>query len=180
MRLNSIFAAAALVLTLPASATPVQTATSTYSDQKFGYRVFYPAEWEIEQPTDSEPLFLTSQLENPTDTFRENVNLIVKDSGEQSASLRPFAPTLVAAYAKRFADFKQGEISYISWNGVEALQIDFYATVEVRGNSYKLHFLQQFAVVDGLIYVFTYTADQVSYDKFVSPARAILDTAKVK
>ena len=108
------------------------------------------------------------------------MNLIVKDSGEQSASLRPFAPKLVAAYAKRFADFKQGEISYISWNGVEALQIDFYATVEVRGNSYKIHFLQQFAVVDGLIYIFTYTADRASYDKFVSSARAILETAKVK
>ena len=180
MRLNSIFAAAALVLTLPASATPAQTAISTYSDQKFGYRVFYPADWEIKPPTDSEPLFLTSQLEGPTDAFRENVNLIVKDSGGQSAEMRPFAPALVEAYSKRFADFRQGEISYVRWNTTEALQVDFYATVEVKGSNYKLHFLQQFAVIDGLIYVFTYTADQASYDKFAVPARAILDTTKVK
>ena len=142
--------------------------------------MLYPADWEITPPTDSEPLYLTSPLENPTDAFRENVNLIVKESGEQPGSMRPFAPILVEGYAKRYAGFKQGEISFVQWNGAEALQIDFYASVEVKGNTYKLHFLQQFAVVHGLIFVFTYTANPTSYDRFVAGARAILATAKVK
>jgi len=115
----------------------------------------------------------TAPLEGTDDQFAENVSVIVEDLGGASVTVEQYAEISKKQLETVITDFK-----IESEEKVDEGAYGIYYTG--KQGKLDLSWQQLFLIEDGLAYVFTYTAEPGSFEKFGEAAGQIIDSWTVK
>jgi hypothetical protein len=177
-RLKSIVMAIMMLGLLFPQLAAAQAAWPTYSNEAFGYHISYPPDWEFKPPNEKDTFFVTSRLNGDGDRFRENVNckplrLQIKDFNIRSAEAQ------IIAGVSTMPDFKLIKSTYVRWNGVEALMLEYTLSNTTNGERYDIHIQQQMSVIGDVLYAITFTSEEGSYARYLPMATQIVNSMKV-
>ena len=152
----------------------------SYTDTAYQFSFKYPSNWQLKLPNTNTRFFVTSYTENDADNFRENINCIVRKLDEQNFDIKTVETAVKESLAEKLKDFKLLSSGYIKWNNVTALLLDYTATTESNGVTYKIRIRQQMAVLNDNLFTITYTAETASYDKYLPAIKKIIQSLKAE
>jgi hypothetical protein len=140
-------------------------------------RTEYPDGWEILiQSTSNSSLSLrfNSPPENDTDTFRENVLLII-DTISNNTALSNYTSAALTSYLESYSDLRFVDVSStnLSNNTIPA-----YKLVASRTQD-GLEFMQIFAIKDSQIYTILYSSEKTRYSTYLPIVEKMIDSFEV-
>jgi len=130
--------------------------------QKDNFSIRYPSAWTPNtEGSGMVNFFILAPLASPDAKFRENVNLVIEDLGQDSAmSLNELATASLDALKSAFAEFEL-ESSHQLSNARGPYQRFIYKSVQ---NGYPLQFIQEFQIIKKRAYILTFTAEQSKFE----------------
>lgn len=153
----------------------------THSDTAAGgFALYYPGDWDLKLPGTSTRFFITSQKESDNDRFRENINCITRELGTKNFDIATAEETIKSSLAEKLTDFKIIKSMYITWNNAKTLRLEYTCVQESSGEKYNIHMLQYMSVINGVLYTFTFTAEDNSYGKYAGTVLKIFRSMQVK
>jgi len=95
-----------------------------YTNKEKGFKIEFPAGWEVKEGEMGLDVIALSPLEGPSDQFRENVSVA---SSPMNAPLDADAilDSNIPAMIKLITEFKPGERNYFEIGGVKAARLDY-------------------------------------------------------
>jgi len=141
---------------------------ASYSDSKYGFTLQYPKDWEKQAGAMGSAVLILSPREGDSDTFRENVNVLVqtlpdKMTLDQYTKLSlDQAPKLIS----RFDLLDQGPTQLA---GRPARRVHYRGEQGV----FRLEWEQVWSVLEGQAFVLTYTAERARYGTYLRTAEAM-------
>ena len=131
--------------------------TSWRSISRKGYRVSYPSSWRIDTSRHMGiDIFFVSPVENQTDKFRDNLNVLVQDLRGEGISLDSF---VVVSQQQVMSLLNEGRILQnrrVSENGLTYHLLSF---IGVHGQ-FHLQSDQYYFMKDETFYVVTFTVEE--------------------
>jgi hypothetical protein len=155
------------------------------------YSIQYPADWDLQQKEDTTPdvpllypFAILSPLESTTDTFRENVNLVV----EQLAGRTIEGVDGKDIDLERYIKLSSSQLSLYmnNYHSIENKQFDngrrqYYRSIFTWDfQTFRLKVEQYYWVADGKAYVLTFTSERDKFAKFKETGEKILDTFTIE
>ncbi len=152
----------------------------SHTDFVNGYRIKYPATWRKQSIAPTATGFFSS-LEGPTDTFSDNVNVIVD---ETSLSLKDYVSTEIATMTAAGSTLKLGKRDETTAAGLPAIKLEFtgeLGPLMKGGHSVTLpmQWLQIYVLKGKRMYCLTYTAENHSYDKYLQQVQEMVDSLEL-
>lgn len=162
----------------PASKKP-QSQLKDYKNKNEGLSLQYPADWSIkENPSAGVIVAFGSPKESSSDTFVDNVNVLISDlSSKPEMTLDEVSNLWQKQTEEDLAAgaFKLSEIKPATLAGQDAKQLVF--TYSLQGKDIKG--MVVIALKDKKVYIVTYTAEKGSFDKFEDAANTIISSLQV-
>jgi len=141
------------------------------------YKIQYPNKWTVDtSKTMGTEFFIFSPIENGTDKFRENVNLIVQDISGHNIDL------------DKYADISKNEINTMGPGSriYEAKKIkkgksEYYKIVyDMTEESLKLKLEQYYFVTDTRAFVLTFTTESSKFASFKTVGEGVLNSFQLR
>jgi hypothetical protein len=152
-------------------AAQIDTTKSKFS--KDNYRIEYPKSWRIDTSRlMSTEFFLFAPLENQTDKFSENVNLIIQDLTGQSVNLETYKSLTDKQIAEFTNESKVFESIIIKNNNKEYFKIVYTMT---QGKS-KLMITSICIIKNEKAYLLTFTTELEKYELYKKTGERILNS----
>jgi hypothetical protein len=136
------------------------------------YQLFYPENWNYDSSNKSVAFFLKSKLVSDTDSFSENVNLIVQDISNYDLNLDSYAEL-----SKKQINSMMAHSVILSGEKIKASGGTYYRiifTAEQEG--LKLKFIQHYYIKQKKAYVLTFTSLESTFDQYATVAQRILSS----
>ena len=154
-----ILAAVILVaLTLALSAQE----DNRYLDMKNGFSIAFPDGWTLmENPPPGVLIAARSPLAGPTDTFTENINVVIEDL-PRNATTAEYGAAARENFAKAVQGFKVLDKGTLEIDGRQAE----YFTYTMPYGEYPLHNIVYYLVVERKTYLITCGGVEGSFDAF--------------
>lgn len=159
--------------------TENQQTLQTYQNEQEGISIGYPGDWRLQENPGSGVLAsFSSPKETPEDQFVENANLSITNlSSQPDMTLEELADLWLEQSS---ADFPSGSLnlekrSQAALAGLPAIQMIYSfqePDIRIKGMAVT-------AIGNGNAYIFTYTAEEKSYDKFLKNINQILESVKI-
>jgi PsbP-like protein len=148
-----------------------------YDSPVYGIRTQYPGGWEIVIQNTTNPslsLRFNSPLENDTDTFRENVRLVINTISNNTA-LSNFTGAALASYLELYPDLELIELSStnLTNNAIPAYKL--VASLKQEG----LDFMQIFAIKEDTVYTILYTSEKTKYSTYLPVVENMINSFEV-
>lgn len=158
------------------STTPSST-TKTYENQTYGMKLEYPEGWSIkESPAAGIIVAFGSPKESSNDKFVDNVNISNADlSSKPNVTLTQLADSWLKQTGSALS-FKLQDRKSTTLAGEAAEQLVY----TFNNNGVDVKGIVTITMKNNMAYIVTYTAEQTSYDKFVSAANTIATSLQVK
>jgi len=156
-----------------------RTIWKTHYDSLYNFSLQYPGDWEFKLPTEKSRFVVKSYKENEADSFRENVNCIARKIDEKGFVIKDAEDAIKKALSEKLTDYELISSEYIKWNKADALQIKYTCTQQSGDQKYSIKIFQQVAVVNGVLYTLTFTAEAVNYGKYASAVNKMYALFKV-
>ena len=144
-----------------------------YKSPFFGFTAEYPESWNASDV--SGIVFFRSPQKSLTDTFSENVNIVVEDISQNPMSLVQYADNSVMTATEALPHFRLLQRGRAKIGAIDAL---YYVFSSQQGDWLLKHKVYMF-IVNGLAYNITYTAEEHSYDVHLLEAEAIMHSFKI-
>ena len=166
-----------LVLVLSACSTTQESSSSPtdpdiYTDTERGFTVSFPEGWEQDVYDDFNLVAFLSPPQGSSDRFQDNVNIQVQPARGRDTDLQDFLDTTLGELTTNLSNSQIREQTDTTLDGEPAIQLVY--TGDQQDMQFK--WLMTFAIHDGKAYVFSYTAEQTTYETFFSEAKGILDS----
>lgn len=150
-----------------------------HTDTTYNFTVQYPGNWEFKLPGTNTRFFITSYLENDADSFRENINCIARKIDQPDFTIRSAEAAIKSSIEKKMENYTLIKSGYVKWNNTDALQLNYTCNQQSGGSTFQIHLFQQMAVVNGVLYVLTFTSEIKSYDKYIELVKKVISSFKV-
>ena len=150
--------------TTESSVQSLGNASLVYESPVYGIRTQYPDGWEIIiQSTSNSSLSLrfNSPPENDTDSFRENVRLVI-DTVSNNTDLSNFTSTSLTSYLELYPDL---ELIELSSTNLTSTAIPAYKLVASRTQAGS-NFMQIFAIEEDKVYSIIYSSEKSRYSTY--------------
>lgn len=146
-----------------------------YQNKEYQIEILYPKSWRIAEETLGAQVIFLSPLESDEDKFSENLNIIIMKV-RQIDDLETICQNSIIQLSRFITNFKliSYEKTYLS--GQESRLLLY--TGEQQG--FKLQFLQVIMKKDDIIYIITFTAEEKAFARYLSTAKFIIDSFKIK
>ena len=144
----------------------------TYTDQTNGFAISYPSDWSVAKPAVN-VIAIMSPRENPSDTFSENVNIVIDKSNARLLSLDEYVDLSLKELEKD-AYFKLVQKGEAAISGEKAIFLVSTGAGEGKGKSKQYIFGNNSSK-----YIATYTAPKDNYNKFLKQADEIVNSIKL-
>ncbi|MCX6319415.1 MAG: PsbP-related protein [Bacteroidetes bacterium] len=182
--LHSIITTCILLTAIPAvqaqKTMAVPLSWKKHTDSVYNFTLYYPPEWKLKLPGTTTRFFVTSQSENEKDQFNENLNCVARALQQQSFKVADAEAEIKKTLMDNLKDYHLIYSGYSTWNGVQTLTLEYSFTKEDDGKTYNLHMLQKIAVVNGILFTLTYSAEDKSYAKFANTINKIIGLMEIK
>jgi serine/threonine-protein kinase len=157
------------------SPKPLPSNFLIYENKVEGIKIGYPADWtKKEQYMESVVAFL-SPKESPSDTFQENVNIIVQDLSAQPMTLEEYTELSINQIGQLVtnANIIESEATSLANNPGHKL---VYTGIQ---GEYELKWMQIWTIKDNKAYIITYTAQIDKYSDFLEPVKQMIDSFEI-
>ncbi len=147
------------------------TLDSTFA--KANYKISYPATWKLDDSGKyGAEFFIFSAKDSETDSFGENVNLIIQDINTDTLTLRKYTNISVKQINALMKN------SVISENGTEINNNKKYQRIVYEGdvNYRHLKFIQYYCLENNKAYVLTLTTHISTFEKYKLLGEKILSS----
>lgn len=167
-----------LLLTLGGKFVLGQTDISAWKTiEKQHYSLSYPPEWLLDQSGQLETeLFLLSPLDNASDDFQENINLVTQNVDEFGVDLSGYVELCFSQLRQLVTNFKVIDMDMIRDEGDEYYKLSFHAD---QGD-FHLVLEQRYYVKNSEAYVLTLTCEEEEFEHYQVVGHQILDSFFVK
>lgn len=145
----------------------------TFQDSLSRYTIQYPANWE-QQYFGNATSFL-SPLENKTDSFQENVNVLIQDLSSQPMSLKDFTDLSKKQYTDGYGPSAIISLKDTTFLGNQAEAGIF--KIDYNGTPIKLE--QYWFIKNNSAFILTYTADPGQFSKYRKTAEKVMRSFKL-
>jgi eukaryotic-like serine/threonine-protein kinase len=155
----------------PATSVPSGVPTAdfeTYTDVAEGFTIAYPKHWEKREGALGSSVLILSPTEEPSDDFRENVNVLVQTVPEET-SLGEYTRLSLDEAPKVIMGFDLLDDGPAMLSGAPAHQVHY------RGEqgAFRLEWKQVYALKNGKAFILTYTAERDQYEAGLPTAEAM-------
>lgn len=176
-----LFLIAGLFITFISSA---QTGNSDvkwllHKDSAYNVSIQYPSDWQLKPANDRSRFFIASYPETEEDKFRENLNCVVHNI-EDGSTIQQAEEDIVKTLTGIMAEFKIVQSGYSKWNNADAYELEYTCTYANTDVKYDLHMLQKATIINGKLYVLTFSALNTTYDKYIGKVRKMFDSFKIQ
>ena len=144
----------------------------TYTDSQNKFTMTYPREWTQEK-VGNMAAFLSPQ-ENFTDSFRENVNLMLQDLSQQPMDLKQYTELTKNQITQMFGDSAILSSGSKTIGGQPAVEM----TYNMFNQGHHLKIKQYWFIIGTTAYLFTYTAQPEKFSKFEETALTVINSFK--
>lgn len=135
----------------------------------------YPEDWEIKEINQLVVVAFLSPMENNSDTFRENVNIIIEGLPDSGTDLQTYVEIGLTQLQNGITDFKLNASRDTTIGNIPAKILEYTG----KQGQYDLSCLQAFLVTDNTAIVATYTAAGNKTDKYLSTAVNMINSLKI-
>jgi PsbP-like protein len=142
-----------------------------------GIRTQYPGGWEIIIQNTSDSLLslrFNSPLENDTDSFRENVRLVIGTISNNTA-LSNFTSATLTSYLELYPDL---EVIELSSTNLTSSAIPAYKLVASRSQEGS-NFMQIFAINEDKVYSISYSSEKSRYSTYLPVIEQMINSFEV-
>ena len=152
----------------PPQQGPIQSldnAGLVYQSPVYEIRTQYPDGWEIVIQNTSNSTFslrFNSPLENDTDSFRENVRLVI-NTVSNNTDMSNFTSATLTSYLESYPDV---EFTRLSSTNLTSSAIPAYELVASRTQE-GLNFMQVFAIHENKVYSIIYNSEKSRYSTYL-------------
>lgn len=141
------------------------------------YSIQYPGDWELDKSGRMNTSFiLFSPSTDPNDQFKENVNLLVQDLGEEKVDLTQYTDLTIGQIKKGLPN-STILLSKRIKSGTSEYQKMIYTGDQ---STFHLQFEQYYRILDGKAIVLTFTAEQSTFESYKGIAEKMLDSFVIK
>jgi len=137
------------------------------------YTLSHPSDWNLDESKLMGTQFiLFAPLKGAEDQFRENMNLIIEDVSSYGISLDDYIKISEKQLAQMITDMNPIKSERKEREGIP------YQEVEYTGKQgvFDLHFIQHYIMVNGMMYVLTFTTEDKEFESYVADGKRILDS----
>jgi hypothetical protein len=148
-----------------------------YESPVYGIRTQFPEGWEIliqNTSNSSLSLIFNSPLENDTDSFRENVRLVIGTVSNKTALIN-FTSATLTSYLELYPDL---ELIELSPTNLTSNAIPAYKLAASR-NQEGLNFMQIFAIKEDKIYAISYVSEKARYSTYLPAIEQMINSFEV-
>ncbi len=141
------------------------------------FSINYPADWELDQSGQMGTSFMVfSPISEPTDDFRENVNLINQDITGYNLDLDSYTE-LSISQIKQLIEGSEILVNERRKSGKYEYQETIYTGTQ---GIYNLKFMQYYWVINNKAFVLTFTCKEDTFEEYLSIGKTILGSFKIK
>ena len=148
---------------------------ATYHDDAYNLTLQYPVSWRRGESLPGTLVSFVSPLENDEDRIRENVNLMVQDLSENTMTLEAYSEgtlrTLQAFTPSMTLLASNGMII----GGLAAHSITYQQDTQLG----RIQFRQVWFIRGNTAFLFTFTAEPESFERYEKAFRSMLNTMKI-
>ena len=135
--------------------------------------IHHPRSWSIDKSVKLGTKFIfTSGLDSTTDTFQENINLIIQDVSELDLSLKKFVEITIQQIKTMLPNGKLLVNKRVRRGGREFQRLICTSTMNKR----NMKFEQYCWVVQQEAFILTFTCEESEYDKYRKTGQKILNS----
>jgi hypothetical protein len=141
------------------------------------YQIRYPKTWQPDtSKTMGADLFLFSPLENESDKFRENVNVLIQSLGGQNIDLEEYKQITEKQFESFVTEGKVFASEIITVNNKRFYEITYAMTQ----GKFRLKITSKCFIKNDKAYLVTFTSEIDKYDGYKEIAFEILNTFRLK
>ena len=150
-----------------------------YNNERYNISLKYPQDWsleELEDPITGEIAVLSAPLENGFDLFTEKIYLYIDELPEEVNNLELYSQTMIKKVKSQLSPgtiIYEGDIDNL--DGYRARSL-VYSRQE---GTLSLQQMEIFTVKGNRAYIFTYTAEDIKYQKFLKITKKILRSLEI-
>jgi predicted small lipoprotein YifL len=164
-----------------ATVTPSPTRGSRtylfYESEANGYSIRYPEDWQVsESPSRPGTTTFTAPLQGESDTFRENVTVVVQSVPAGTTSLDEFTEMALAQGQDYIPQFTVRELMPTTLGGNPAQQVVYTGVQGTR----DLRWLQLWTLAGDQVYILTYTAEEFEFNRFRSAVQQMIRSMEIR
>ncbi len=152
-------------------------ASIVYESPVYGIRTQYPDGWEIIIQNASDSLLslrFNAPPENDTDSFRENVRLVI-NTVSNNTDLSNFTSATLTSYLELYSDL---EFTRLSPTNMTSSAIPAYELVASRTQE-GLTFMQIFAIKENKVYSISYLSEMSRYSTYLPVVEKMVNSFEV-
>ena len=149
--------------------------TKTYSNAAENLEIDYPADWELQEGFMGTVAVFLSPAESEADLFQENLNIGTQDLSATPMSLASYTEINVLQIEELITDSEVLESTSTTLAGNPAHVVVYTGAQGV----FTLKWLQVWTIKDNMVYMLTYTAEEASYNKFMSSIEGMINSFKI-
>jgi serine/threonine-protein kinase len=153
----------------------------TYNDNDLGVSLRYPASWsEDSNPNEGILAVFYAPLQDDSDIFAENFNLVVEDLSSSNYPLDVYSETALDQLKSSFQNFRIEHINAnASLSGYPAYYIDYTYTVPSPQGILQLKNLQTWTIVGDKAYSFTFGAQPSHFASYMPTIEKVIDSFEI-
>ncbi|CAN5604416.1 hypothetical protein BH11BAC2_BH11BAC2_22490 [soil metagenome] len=141
------------------------------------YSIQYPGDWELDKSGKMNTSFiLFSPVMDANDQFKENVNLLVQDLGEDKVDLTQYTDLTIGQIKKGLPNS-----TLLLSKRIKSETSEYQKMIYTGDQStFHLQFEQYYRIMDGKAIVLTFSAEQSTFESYQELAERILNSFVIK
>ncbi|MFW6035768.1 MAG: PsbP-related protein [Halothermotrichaceae bacterium] len=171
MKKRLFFSLLTLLLLLSIS-TYAQNDFESYQNDKYGFRIDYPGNWELKEDSFDSVISIISEREDENDNVSENINVVVQDLSTQPMSLKEYTELSIDQINNVIENGEVLENEFITFAENEGVKIIYKGELE----DLKLKWLVKYLIKNNKAYLVTYTAAEDKFDKYLPTVEKMYDS----
>src|SRR4030066_1335779 len=145
-----------------------------HEDPVYKVKISYPQTWKLVS-TEENIFAIQSPKESVSDTFQENLNLVMNDLSGQQLTLDAYKDLAIESIRQAIMDFSLIEFGPATLAKNPAYKIVFTGTAD----KHKLKFMQVFTAKNDISYVLTFAFEVDAFTEYLDTAQRMLDTFEI-
>ena len=118
-----------------------------------------------------------SPLENNSDAFQENLNIIIQDLSEEPMTLAEYTELSIGQAQEYRTDETDFDSIATTLDGIDAHKITYTGYNPYTGQTLK--HMQVWTIKDNTAYILTYTAEIDKYNNFLDDAQEMINSFEI-
>lgn len=148
----------------------------TYRNLERGVRIDYPSNWQIVEDLMGSIVAFFTPLEDASDNYRENVNVVVQDLKDSPMTLEEYSEFSVNQLKEEINALKIIEpLSSATLSNFPAHKIVYNGVLE----KIKLKYMQIWAIKSNIAYLVTYIAENNHFKDYINIIKQIVNSFEI-